>query len=207
VAFAAEGGSGRTIELGGGVEIARELDRIELREAPPPGAEPPPDLELVIESASPGHGLVRLAGCRYRVRWDRSVVGTGAHRGGDESTVVLPLDDLAFPLRIRARRPGDRMSTPVGTRKLKKILLEARVPPRRRDRLPVLVDAAGRVLWVTGVARAGHAAPAVSQAAPAGNHRAPAHTAGVNGRAGVASEAAFRITIEPGGVEAGGGDG
>lgn len=171
VDFVAEGGSGRRIQLGGGLEMARALDRIELRWTPRSGSEPrpAPDRELVIEGASRGQGVARLAGCGYRVRWEEGSVeedsveegsvewvsaGEGVPGGGDAPTVVLPLDDLTFPLRVRSRRPGDRVSTRAGTRKLKKILLEARVPARRRDRLPVLVDGGGRVLWVPGVARA-----------------------------------------------------
>jgi hypothetical protein len=40
------------------------------------------------------------------------------------------------------------------TKKLKKLLLESRIPLDRRGRTPVVVDAADRVLWVPGVAMA-----------------------------------------------------
>jgi len=39
-----------------------------------------------------------------------------------------------------------------GTRKLKKLFLEYRIPREDRMRSPVLVDRSGRVIWVSGVA-------------------------------------------------------
>jgi tRNA(Ile)-lysidine synthetase-like protein len=46
-----------------------------------------------------------------------------------------------------------------GTKKVKKLLLEARVSARERGRTPLLVDADGAVLWVVGVRRSGRAEP------------------------------------------------
>ncbi|HUF78100.1 MAG TPA: tRNA lysidine(34) synthetase TilS [Thermoanaerobaculia bacterium] len=53
---------------------------------------------------------------------------------------------------VRSRRPGDRLrplGSP-GTRKLKDVLIDRRVPRRERDRLPLLV-VGGRIAWVPGV--------------------------------------------------------
>jgi tRNA(Ile)-lysidine synthase len=54
---------------------------------------------------------------------------------------------------VRCRRPGDRMrplGSP-GTRKVKDLLIDRRVPAAKRDRLPVL-EIGGRIVWVAGVA-------------------------------------------------------
>jgi tRNA(Ile)-lysidine synthetase-like protein len=64
------------------------------------------------------------------------------------------LAGLQFPLCVRGRRPGDRIRLPYGSKKLKKLLGEARIPLSERDRLPVLSEAGGRVLWLPGLARA-----------------------------------------------------
>jgi hypothetical protein len=40
-----------------------------------------------------------------------------------------------------------------GSKKLKKLYAEARVPASERSRRPVLVDRADHVLWVPGLAR------------------------------------------------------
>jgi len=46
------------------------------------------------------------------------------------------------------------MRTAGGTKKLKKLFGELRVPSPVRRQLPVLADGAGRVIWVPGVAQA-----------------------------------------------------
>ena len=53
---------------------------------------------------------------------------------------------------VRSRRPGDRLR-PLGCahrRRLKKVLIDHRVPRRNRDRLPLL-EVGGRIVWVPGV--------------------------------------------------------
>ncbi|MDP9347927.1 MAG: tRNA lysidine(34) synthetase TilS, partial [Gemmatimonadota bacterium] len=62
-----------------------------------------------------------------------------------------PREALHFPLLLRGWRPGDRIRTAGGTKRLKKLFGERRVPRSVRGRTPVLVDADGTVLWVAGV--------------------------------------------------------
>jgi len=55
-------------------------------------------------------------------------------------------------VEIRNRRPGDRirpLGSP-GSRRLKEVLIDRRVPRDRRERLPLLV-VGGRIAWVPGV--------------------------------------------------------
>jgi tRNA(Ile)-lysidine synthase len=54
---------------------------------------------------------------------------------------------------------GDRIRLPGGTKKVKKLLLEARIPRAERSRVPLVVDADGDVLWIPGVARAAREGP------------------------------------------------
>ena len=59
---------------------------------------------------------------------------------------------LAGPLRVRTRRPGDRF-TPLGMtgeKKLQDFLVDARVPARLRDRVPLVVTEDDRIVWVAG---------------------------------------------------------
>jgi tRNA(Ile)-lysidine synthase len=61
-----------------------------------------------------------------------------------------------MPLAVRTRQPGDRfrpLGAP-GRRKLQAVLEDRKVPREERDRVPVIVDARGRVVWVAGVALA-----------------------------------------------------
>jgi tRNA(Ile)-lysidine synthase len=55
-------------------------------------------------------------------------------------------------LSVRSRRPGDWIR-PLGLRgrkKLQDVLVDRKVPRGERDRVPVVVAADGRVLWVAG---------------------------------------------------------
>lgn len=70
---------------------------------------------------------------------------------GDPLRTGIELDP-GVGLRVRTRRPGDRIR-PLGCnyeRKLKDVLIDARVPAAQRDRLPLLL-ADERPVWVPGV--------------------------------------------------------
>ncbi len=72
----------------------------------------------------------------------------------EATTAYFDAASVRFPLTIRNRRPGDRI-TPLGmtgTRKLGRLLTDAKVPGSDRDRLPLLVSGE-TVLWVAGIRR------------------------------------------------------
>ena len=140
----AKGRSGTGVDLVGGVTFLRELDRFVLGRT----TIPLPDQFLEISTPGCGAGEVRLGDRATAVEWSLGSSGT-ALRGAE----FFAIPDLEFPLCIRARAPGDRIRLRGGTRKVKKLLLEARIPASERGTLPVLVDCGGRVLWVPGVAR------------------------------------------------------
>ena len=75
------------------------------------------------------------------------------HRGSPESTqVVLDARALGRHLTIRAWRAGDRVQ-PLGLggrKKLQDVFVDRKVPRDERDRVPVVVDAQGRIAWVAG---------------------------------------------------------
>ncbi len=73
---------------------------------------------------------------------------TGRWRASVQAASIEP------PLAVRARRPGDRfrpLGSP-GRRKVQDVLVDRKVPQDERDKVPVVVDARGRVVWVAGVA-------------------------------------------------------
>jgi tRNA(Ile)-lysidine synthase len=73
-------------------------------------------------------------------------------------TVALDADGLRGPLVVRRRARGDRF-TPFGghQRKLKDVLIDAKVPRWDRDAIP-LVEVDGHIVWIAGVRR-GDGAP------------------------------------------------
>ncbi len=144
VEFIRRGRSGAAVELAAGLELSREFDRLLLRR---PRTDVPADRNLTIESPARGHGSIRLGGRRYSVQW-----GPAPVRG--EWAAELPIGELRFPLRLRGPRPGDRIRVAAGSRKLKKLWGESRVPRSSRRSVPVLVCADGQVCWVAGLATA-----------------------------------------------------
>lgn len=153
VEFIRRGVSGGGVDLAAGLRLTREYDRLRLGS---PGGERP-DRELEIVAAGSGRGTAELGGRTYEVRWN---VGRHADPGtsGSRWSVDLAAGALVFPLRLRGPRPGDRIRTRAGTRKLKKVWSERRVPRSRREQVPVLATADGTVVWVVGHAVAEHEA-------------------------------------------------
>ncbi|HYF93230.1 MAG TPA: tRNA lysidine(34) synthetase TilS [Symbiobacteriaceae bacterium] len=73
----------------------------------------------------------------------------GVPRGPLEAAFQLNL--LPGPLTLRRRRPGDRIwpTGMPGSKKVQDLLVDAKVPKRLRDRVPILVSG-DEVIWVVG---------------------------------------------------------
>lgn len=72
--------------------------------------------------------------------------------GADPSRVALDLDSLNPPLAVRGRIPGDRFR-PLGLpaeKKLKELLIDAKIPAGQRSRMPLVCDRDG-IVWVAGL--------------------------------------------------------
>ena len=76
----------------------------------------------------------------------------------ESSRAAFDADALAGPLVVRARRSGERLAPfGGGERRLKTLLIDAKVPRWERGRVPVVVSG-GEIVWV-GDLRRGAAAP------------------------------------------------
>jgi tRNA(Ile)-lysidine synthase len=158
VEFMGSAASGRSHPLPGGLLLAREFDRLVLSRPRPAGraSDTISDVVLEIGGAAPGARTFELAGRRLAARWSLDPLPHGE---------AFALGRLHFPLRFRARRPGDRIRLAYGSKKLKKLLAEARIPLSERARVPVLVDGEERVLWLPGIARGAGTEPVPGEAA------------------------------------------
>ncbi|MBS3941301.1 MAG: tRNA lysidine(34) synthetase TilS [Actinobacteria bacterium] len=84
--------------------------------------------------------------------------------GGTSARMSLALGADHGRLEVRSRRPGDRVRTGGGTRRLQDVLIDAGLPRPVRDLWPIVADGS-RVVWVPGIAadvetvRDGRAAP------------------------------------------------
>lgn len=153
--FITSGESGRTMTLVRGIRIARDFDRIAVSREPERQVEHRP---LRIDDLGSGIGELVVGGWRLRACWSCQAPPTGKWCEAFDLRAVEP------PLTLRGWRPGDRLTQSYGSKKLKKLFAERRIPARERPRIPVLVDGRGNVLWVPGIARSVDA-PAVESAA------------------------------------------
>lgn len=69
-----------------------------------------------------------------------------------QQVIWMNADSVELPLVIRRRKPGDRMSLKGtgGTKKIKDVLIDQKVPLDQRDELRVVCDAEGKVLCFLG---------------------------------------------------------
>jgi tRNA(Ile)-lysidine synthetase-like protein len=148
LAFITSGASGGEIELVGGLRLERQFDRIVVRRA---AARAEPNRPLLIPEPGAGRGEAVIGGHALRVDWTHE-----PGRGGE----AFDPESLRFPLELREWRPGDRIRLASGTKKLKKLFVERRVPKPERRRIPVLAERNGIVLWIAGIARAAGLEPA-----------------------------------------------
>lgn len=143
VAFTTRGASGRECPISGSVRLVRSFDRFVLETLSNPGE----DRWLQIDAPGEGRGGFEIGGRTGTAVWSMDDLSTGRwlERFGTA--------DLELPVRVRAWCPGDRIRYSYGSKKLKKVFGEARIPRDGRARVPIVVDGQGRVLWVPGVTR------------------------------------------------------
>lgn len=158
-------GSGKRLELGP-VWVVREYGDLHfLRAGLDAGAprRPPAGAEAPVELAVPG---------RTALPWAEAVVEASLHGAGaphapgtaraaaEGATAVLDWEKLRPPLVARSRRPGDRLQPPgmTGRKKVKELLIDAKVPRRQRDRVAIVEDREG-IVWVVGHALAERVLP------------------------------------------------
>lgn len=69
------------------------------------------------------------------------------HVSGDK----LFLSALPEKLFIRHRLPGDKLLTSIGKQKVKKILIDHKIPQKLRERLWLVADQENNVYWIVGI--------------------------------------------------------
>ena len=61
--------------------------------------------------------------------------------------------EVEFPLQVRNRKTGDKIQPlgMTGTKKVKDIFIDEKIVPLQRELIPLVVDARGRIVWLTGL--------------------------------------------------------
>ncbi len=150
-------GEGGNLELNGGanrrVSIKRGLPAIVL-EKPRRAAEADEWRGAMLE---PGGEVVGASGDRLSLRKLRAGPGLFARLAAGRvevatTAIVAPPGGWDGRFFVRGRQPGDRfrpLGAP-GRTSVQDLLVNRKVPRELRNRLPVIVDSAGAVVWVPG---------------------------------------------------------
>ncbi len=70
-----------------------------------------------------------------------------------DDRIYLDPDEVTLPLYVRSRRNGDRMAVKglEGSKKLKALFIDNKIPVHLREGWPIVVDADNHILWVPGM--------------------------------------------------------
>lgn len=160
---------GGELQLPHGVRLKKGYDnfRVIVNGRHPHPAEDPTKSGLQVVLQVPGETPVPALGFLFQaeVRQRENLKGDGDIRClfSENYQVCFDYDKMELPLTVRTRQAGDRIR-PFGlngTKKLKKLFGELRIPPEERDRVP-LVTSGEEICWVVGYRR-GCAAPVLPE--------------------------------------------
>ena len=84
-----------------------------------------------------GHSIEKIEECDYN----------------DNSICRISNSDIVYPLYVRTRKHGDRMKLKKinGSKRLKDIFIDAKIPLSERDTWPIVVDSCDNIIWIPGI--------------------------------------------------------
>lgn len=141
-----------SIDLGSGLRCLREYDTI--RFVPVQAESQIPHYTYVVEHF-PAELFIKDTG--RTIRFTRLDANPGLFKseatGNEEAT--FDTEELVYPLIVRSRLPGDIMKVMGlnGSKKVKDIFIDEKIPPSLRSQIPIVTDANGRILWIPGIRR------------------------------------------------------
>lgn len=99
----------------------------------------------------PGSTLVPETGDILKASIETVKSGDKNNYGPDEAVIDAGL--VTLPLFVRNRREGDwfRPAGFEGSKKLKKFLIDSKIPRTARELLPIVVSEDGQIIWVAGL--------------------------------------------------------
>ena len=118
------------VGFSGGVTIARQYDRLTVLK----------ECETLEMTELRVPGVTELPGWRITCTEATSLVNT------EDTFTVIPQGEVTF----RSRQSGDRIRLSGGSKSLKKLFIDRKVPAAQRENIPVLADEAG-ILGVYGI--------------------------------------------------------
>ncbi|WP_026583012.1 tRNA lysidine(34) synthetase TilS [Bacillus sp. J33] len=78
----------------------------------------------------------------------------------NNDVLLLDREDISLPLIVRTRKTGDRMTLKgmQGTKKIKDIFIDKKIPLQERETWPIITDRHDRILWVPSLKKSHDAA-------------------------------------------------
>lgn len=132
-----------TLDFPGGLKIVRSYQEVLFQYQVPERQEAP----FLFEMGEPGEILLPN-GDILRMNFIK-----GDTPATNRNSFVFQIDKTRLPLIIRTRRNGDRMSVKgmEGTKKLKDIFIDEKIPLFKRHNWPVITDKNNEILWLPGL--------------------------------------------------------
>ncbi len=144
LSWAARRGEGE-ISLPGGVRVLRRHNQFIITMRPTPI---PKRFEYLL--TVPGETLLAEIGWRFTtVLSSRSRARSSKPK--EKLRILIDADKIQGGLRVRNRRPGDRITLPGGTKKLQDFFVDRKIPREARDTIPLICDA-NALIWIVGEA-------------------------------------------------------
>lgn len=138
---------GAVLQLPGGIRVSRSYESLQICPAAAKAAARPKAYSLPAKAG----GETRLPG--GFVLSIEPVAGIFPAKGRD--CCFIDADKVEGPLFIRSRKNGDRMIPKgmSGSKKIKDILIDAKIPAEQRGSVPLLCDSCG-IVWLAGIRQA-----------------------------------------------------
>lgn len=143
--LARSGGTGTIVELPGQLRVRKQYATLAIETADSDTKLPPERAALPV----PGEARLPRRGVTVSADVVEPPEGFAAE---DPMTVYVGAEVAEAGLVLRSHGPGERFVPfgMTGSRKLQDFFVDEKVPRPMRDRIPVVTDAGGRILWVVG---------------------------------------------------------
>jgi tRNA(Ile)-lysidine synthase len=145
-----------SLDLGGGLTCVRQYETI-LFSAKPPQQQASYTYRLSLpESRLNLSEIGKVLTMTVLERESFFVQGESSER----MSAWFDADELVFPLTIRSRMPGDiiKVMGLNGSKKVKDIFIDDKIPSSERALIPLVCDGSGNIVWIPGIRRSVHAA-------------------------------------------------
>ena len=145
-----------SLDLGGGLTCMRQYDTILFSSKPPQQQASYtyrlslPEPQLVISEIGKVLTMTVLERESFLVQGE----------GSGKLSTWFDARELVFPMTIRSRLPGDiiKVMGLNGSKKVKDIYIDDKIPSSERSLIPLVCDGLGNIVWIPGIRRSIHAA-------------------------------------------------